>query len=180
MTLDGCRTLVLNADFQPLSYFPLSVWQWQSAIKAVVEDTVAVVAEYDDVFARSPSTQIKLPSVVALRTFVPAPRRVAFTRFNVFLRDRFHCQYCDEKFAPADLTFDHVLPRARGGLTCWNNIVAACSPCNTRKDKFILKPLHEPREPTSFELLAVQRTFPPSFLHESWSDFLYWDSELET
>jgi hypothetical protein len=72
-----------------------------------------------------------------------------------------------------------VLPRARGGQTSWQNVVAACSPCNTRKDKFILKPLHTPSEPTPFELLAAQRTCPPRLLHESWMDFLYWDVELE-
>jgi 5-methylcytosine-specific restriction endonuclease McrA len=178
MSLAAHPALVLNADFQPLSYVPLSLWPWRSAVKAILEDAVAVVAEYD-AWARSPSTRIRLPSVVALRRYVPVPKRVVFTRFNVFLRDGFRCQYCDGKFAPADLTFDHVLPRARGGQTSWQNVVAACSPCNTRKDKFILKPLHTPREPTPFELLAVQRTRPPSFLHESWMDFLYWDAELE-
>jgi len=109
---------------------------------------------------------------------MPAPKRVGLYPVRVFLRDGFRCQDCDGKFAPADLTFDHVLPPAGGGQTSWQNIVAACSPCNTRKDKFILKPLHAPREPTPFELLAVQRTCPLNF-HDSWMDFLYWDVELE-
>jgi 5-methylcytosine-specific restriction endonuclease McrA len=171
--------LVLNADFRPLSYFPLSVLPWQDAVSAVVKDTVAVVAEYDAV-VRSPSTTIRLPSVVALREYQRMPRRVAFTRFNVFLRDRFRCQYCGEQFASNDLSFDHVVPRCRGGLTCWENIVAACRPCNTRKDKFlVMKPLRAPAEPTAHELLAAKRCFPPNFLHESWGDYLYWDVELE-
>jgi len=179
MSLAAHPALVLNADFQPLTYFPLSLWPWQSTVKAVIEDTVAVVAEYE-AYARSPSTRIKLPSVVALRRFVPVSRRVIFNRFNVFLRDRFRCQYCDEKFAPVDLTFDHVIPRSRGGLTCWSNIVAACSPCNTRKDKFIVKPKKAPAEPSPFELLAIARTYPPNYLHESWADYLYWDVELKS
>ena len=52
---------------------------------------------------------------------MPTARRPAFTRFNVFLRDRFACQYCDEPFPAQDLTFDHVVPRSRGGRTTWEN-----------------------------------------------------------
>jgi len=83
--------LVLNADFQPLSYFPLSLCNWEDAVRAVVKGTHAVVAEYDAI-VRSPSTVMRLPSVIALRDYVRPPARVAFTRFNVFLRDHFKCQ----------------------------------------------------------------------------------------
>jgi 5-methylcytosine-specific restriction endonuclease McrA len=124
--------LVLNADFRPMSYFPLSLLSWQDAVHAVFSQRVAVVAQYE-VWARSPSTQIRLPSVVALRKYQRSPRRVAFTRFNVFLRDRFSCQYCGEAFASSALTFEHVIPRSRGGQTTWSNIVTACVPCNTGK-----------------------------------------------
>jgi 5-methylcytosine-specific restriction endonuclease McrA len=171
--------LVLNADFQPLSYFPLSLMPWGRAVKAVVEATHSVVAEYDTI-VRSPSTRMRLPSVLALRKYHSVPRRVAFTRFNVFLRDRFRCQYCGTAHASPDLTFDHVIPKCRGGATSWNNVVAACSPCNTRKDNAMaMKPLHMPREPTARELLAAKRAFPPNYLHETWRDYLYWDAALE-
>lgn len=171
--------LVLNADFRPLSYFPLSTVPWQDAVTAVVKGSVAVVAEYDKI-VRSPSCEIRLPSVVAMRDYVPMPQRVAFTRFNVFLRDKFKCQYCGNKFAASDLTFEHVVPRARGGETRWDNIVAACDPCNLRKgSKSEMKPLHWPREPTAHELMAAKRNIPHNYLHESWLDYLYWDSEIE-
>jgi 5-methylcytosine-specific restriction endonuclease McrA len=71
------------------------------------------------------------------------------------------------------------MPRADGGQTSWTNIVAACSPCNTRKDRFHLKPRRKPFEPTQHDLMAAQRLFPPNFLHETWRDYLYWDVELE-
>ena len=119
-------TLVLNADFQPLSYFPLSLFNWEDAVKAVVKGSHVVVAEYDQLI-RSPSTVMRLPSVIALRAYVRPPARVAFTRFNVFLRDRFRCQYCGDQHLRGELTFDHVMPRADGGQTSWTNIVAACS-----------------------------------------------------
>jgi 5-methylcytosine-specific restriction endonuclease McrA len=106
---------------------------------------------------------------------------VAFTRFNLFLRDEFRCQYCGTK---GDLTFDHVVPRASGGVTSWENVVAACSPCNLRKGSRSLRQCgmslrKPPRRPVSEQLHNVGRKFPPNHLHESWMDFLYWDAELE-
>ena len=171
--------LVLNADFRPLSYFPLSLLSWQDAITAVFKDHVSVVAEYDK-WVSSPLTKIRLPSVVALRDYIPMPKRVAFTRFNVFLRDRFRCQYCGETFSAKDLTFEHVIPRSKGGETSWTNIVAACDLCNVKKDnRTSMKPIRAPFVPTAGELMAAKRAFPPGYLHETWLDFLYWDAELE-
>lgn len=176
---DQKRALVLNADFQPLSYFPLSTINWHDAVKGVYERTHAVVAEYDTV-VHSPSITMKLPSVLALRQYQPQPKHVAFTRFNVFLRDRFRCQYCGGKHATSDLTFDHVVPRSMGGVTSWENVVACCSPCNIEKDNRItMKPRRAPKMPTPHELVAAKRAFPPGYLHETWIDHLFWDVELE-
>src|SRR5947209_6621876 len=86
----GWPALVLNADFRPLSYYPLSLWSWQYAIKAVFLDRVNIVAHYEKA-VRSPSLEMKLPSVVSLKIFVRPSSHPAFTRFNVFLRDRFAC-----------------------------------------------------------------------------------------
>ena len=65
----GFPALVLNADFRPLSYYPLSLWSWQDAIKAVFLERVNIVANYDRVGALSPSFEMKLPSVVSLKTY---------------------------------------------------------------------------------------------------------------
>ena len=130
--LEKCPALILNADFRPLSYFPLSVWPWQEAVKAIFRGSVNVVSEYERT-VRSPHFEIKLPSVLALKEYVPIARSPAFTRFNVFLRDRWDCQYCGDHFKTHELTFDHVIPRSRGGRTNWENIVAACQSCNTVK-----------------------------------------------
>ena len=172
--------LVLNADYRPLSYYPLSLWPWQEAVKAAFMDRVEIVAEYDE-WVRSPSTAIRIPSVVVLRDYVKPQKRVAFTRFNLFLRDEFCCQYCGAK---GDLTFDHVVPRSRGGATTWDNVVAACSTCNLRKGNRSLRASglslrRPPRQPGAEELRNVGRRFPPHQLHVSWLDYLYWDAELE-
>jgi len=172
--------LVLNADYRPLSYYPLSLWPWQDAVKAAFLDRVNIIAEYDDV-VRSPTTEIRIPSVVVLKEYVKPQKRVAFTRFNLFLRDEFSCQYCG---ARGDLTFDHVIPRASGGITSWENVVAACGKCNLRKGSKSLRQAgmsmrKSPRQPSSEELRNMGRKFPPNYLHESWMDYLYWDAELD-
>lgn len=172
--------LVLNADFRPLSYYPLSLWSWQETIKAVFLDRVNIVSEYDHA-VRSPTFEMRVPSVVSLKSYVKPALYPAFTRFNVFLRDRFTCQYCGSK---SELTFDHVIPRSRGGQTRWDNVVAACSPCNLAKANSMpsvcgMQPRQAPYRPTVYELHRNGRSFPPNYLHESWLDYLYWDSELE-
>lgn len=172
--------LVLNADFRPLSYYPLSLWSWQDTIKAVFLDRVNIVSEYERT-VHSTSMTMRIPSVVALKTYVRPALYPAFTRFNVFLRDRFCCQYCGSKH---DLTFDHVIPRSRGGQTRWDNVVAACSPCNLTKGGLMperagMRPAQWPYRPTVFELHRNGRLFPPNYLHESWMDYLYWDTELD-
>ena len=172
--------LVLNADYRPLSYYPLSLWSWQDAIKAVFLERVNIVSEYE-VAVRSPSFSMKLPSVVSLKSYVRPARHPAFTRFNVFLRDRFECQYCGDR---SDLTFDHVIPRSRGGRTTWENVITACAPCNLIKGGRLphqigMHPRTLPHRPTVTELRNHGRAFPPNYLHESWADYLYWDSELE-
>ncbi len=181
---DACPALVLNADFRPLSYFPLSLWSWQDAVKAVFMGRVNIVSEYDEEVS-SPSMSMRLPSVISLKDYVQTTRKPAFTRFNVFLRDSFTCQYCATPFHTSELTFDHVIPRSRGGATSWENIVTSCSCCNLKKGSKLPKeagmhPLTKPFRPNSYQLQENGRAFPPNFLHESWRDFLYWDSELES
>ncbi len=177
---EACPALVLNADFRPLSYYPLSLWSWQDAIKAVFLDRVNIVSHYDKM-VRSPSFEMRLPSVVSLKTYIKPARHPAFTRFNVFLRDRFTCQYCGQH---EDLTFDHVIPRSKGGLTTWENVVAACSCCNLRKSDRLpaearMWPAVYPYQPDIDDLRRAGRQFPPNYLHDSWMDYLYWDSVLE-
>ena len=178
--LETCPALVLNADYRPLSYYPLSLWCWQDAVRAVFLDRVNIVSEYERE-VQSPSFSMRLPSVVSLKSYVKPSRTPAFTRFNVFLRDRFTCQYCGAK---EDLTFDHVIPRSKGGMTTWENVVTACSPCNLRKgdklpEQVEMLPFQRPFAPDVQDLHTNGRLIPPNNLHESWIDYLYWDTELE-
>lgn len=176
---EQCPALVLNADYTPLSYYPLSLWPWQTAVKAVFLDRVDIVDTYQREI-HSPTRTMKIPSVIALRQYVKPSEYPAFTRFNLFLRDRFQCQYCGSH---KDLTFDHVVPRRLNGRTTWENVTTACSPCNLKKGGRTPKQahmhLHEtPYRPTSWQLQDHGRRFPPNYLHDSWVDWLYWDVEL--
>ncbi|MDP3275119.1 MAG: HNH endonuclease [Deltaproteobacteria bacterium] len=121
-------TLLLNAGFEPVK-----VISWQRAVTLVVTGKADVLEAYDDEI-RSPSLAIEVPSVVRMRRGARGRARgVKFCRGNVYRRDEFTCQYCGLRPGLALLTFDHVVPRSRGGLTDWTNIVTACVKCNARK-----------------------------------------------
>lgn len=184
ISLDACPALVLNADFQPLSYLPLSLWPWQEVVKAVFSNRVNIVATYD-VSVRSPSVIFPLPSVVSLKHYQKTDFVAPFSRFNVFLRDSFSCQYCSAQLPTTELTFDHVVPRCMGGKSNWTNVVTACVSCNLSKGRSLLEDLPymklavEPKQPSSFDLQAKARLFPPKHLHESWRDYVYWNESME-
>ena len=115
------------------------------------------------------------------KNYVVPTKTVPFTRANLFLRDEFTCQYCGCK--GRDLTFDHVVPKSRGGKTRWDNVVAACQACNLRKAAkttsqagFKLKKV--PTKPSPEVLLNKGKKFPPSDMHKSWSDFLYFEKDF--
>ena len=91
------------------------------------------------------------------------------------------CQYCGSK---KELTFDHLLPRSKGGKTDWGNVVTACSSCNVKKGGRLFinsgMTLNQiPYQPTTEDLHKNGKNFPPNYLHKSWIDYLYWDVELE-
>jgi 5-methylcytosine-specific restriction endonuclease McrA len=185
-TLKNAQTLVLNANMTPLSWAPLSVCDWRDAFVAVMLERVIQVKTYDDLIAHSANDWFEVPSVVALTSYRHR-RTVPFTRYNVFLRDEFQCQYCGEYFSPNELTFDHVFPRSRGGKVSFENISSACAQCNHRKGSLTLgeakmKLIRAPYRPTPEQIDEKGRRLSKAHLalHQSWQDFLYWDVELET
>ncbi len=185
------RCLVLNSDFRPLATWPLSLVSAREGVSAVLSDSASVVAEWDAVF-RSPSTTVKVPKVIALNQYVPIETSPKFCRRSILLRDRFRCQYCGERFDRADLTFDHVIPRSAGGKTEWTNILSACVACNTAKRDALpnysgrkgqrgaqMRPLKEPRQPTTSELLKAGLEFLDEDLRADYGSWLYWNTGLD-
>lgn len=163
----SARTLLLT-----VWYCPVRIVTWQDAVKMIYLGSVDVVAEYDEEI-RSPSMTWKMPAVVRLRRKVRTFRRgVKFSRMNVYLRDRFTCQYCNRKLEWRELTYDHVVPKSRGGRTHFLNIVSACKACNTRKGNmtcdeagmFPLNPPYQPRELPLAWMLAGRVETPPEWV----------------
>ncbi len=157
------RALVLNA-----SYEPLSVVSARRATVLVLSDKADTVSASGTAL-RSERLVVEVPSVVRLRTYVRVPfgRRAALNRRGVFTRDGGRCQYCG---ARAD-SIDHVVPRSRGGPHTWENVVAACRPCNVSKRDRLLADtsMHlrsVPRAPTGHAWVAVSVGTVPADWHE--------------
>lgn len=123
------RVLVLNATYEPLNTVSLP-----RAVALLLADKAEIV-EAAEARLHSQYVTLPVPLVIRLVVYVRIPRMfpLAVTRRGVLARDTHSCQYCGRMLPSAELTLDHVLPRSRGGKTTWENVVAACKPCNHRK-----------------------------------------------
>jgi 5-methylcytosine-specific restriction endonuclease McrA len=143
---------------------------------------VEVVKDYGSLL-RAQSWRVSMPAVVRLRKYVRRRRiRVALSRRNVFYRDGQQCQYCLRRLPLRDLTCDHVNPKSQGGPTTWENVVAACAPCNRVKGG---------RTPEQARMKLRKRPLPPKTLPveltlnlhgrapDIWQDFLGWTMAVE-
>ena len=142
-------TLLLSQGYQPLK-----VVSWKRALCMSYLGKVEVVRSHPDQFVRTVDDAYPLPAVVRLvHHHRRAPLAIRFSRRHVYIRDDHRCQYCEEILPEQQLTLDHVIPRAQGGKTSWNNVVTACGRCNTRKKNRTPRearmPLRtEPRKPS--------------------------------
>lgn len=167
------RTLLLATTYEPLG-----VISWKAAIKLYTLGKIEVVAEYDRI-VRSVSTSLQLPAVVRLLSpFKPGKKhKLSFSRANIYARDKWKCQYCAVSGSPGTFTFDHVVPRSKGGTTCWVNIVTCCKKCNNKKGskspedagmRLVKKPVKPTRSPSMASKLLHQKI--PCI----WKKYLYW------
>ena len=153
---------------------PHKIVSWKTAITLFFLEKVDVLEEYDEAIS-SPSVTLRAPAVARLkRPFGGVKRGVKFSRVNLFTRDAFRCQYCGQRKAPRELSYDHVVPRHKGGKTLWENIVAACHPCNSHKGSRTpaeagMRLLRKPYRPKTLPLsiLAIDSRSIP----EIWSPY---------
>ncbi len=173
-------TLVLNADANPISIVPLSTIHWQDAVRILVLGRASAIENYDKWVIRSPTVQLRMPSVIMLKEFQRHNGKIEFSRYNVILRDSYTCQYCGEKFDFNELTFDHVIPRKDGGKTNWENIVSACYRCNQEKaHHHHMKPIMKPYRPNYWQLANNRKKFPITVSSSAWVQYLNWDSDVK-
>lgn len=167
------RSLLLNA-----SYEPLRVITWQKAVVLLVKGKVEVIASHG-LMIRGVTVTLELPSVLRLLRRVRVTRRfhqVPFSRTNIYLRDKYRCQYCARRFSAPDLTFDHVIPASQGGRKEWENIVTCCIVCNRKKggktpDQAGLKLVRRPTRPSYLPSYAI--TYGMAEVPAVWRDYLY-------
>jgi len=192
----GERTLVLNK-----SWLAVSTTTVRKALGLVYQRSAAVICPStyqahdfdswsdlsvarDEPCIRTVTMSMRVPEIIVLRAYNKLPRRsVAFSRRNLYRRDRFTCQYCGATPGSEELTIEHIVPKSRGGRTSWNNCALACVECNKRKANRTLRQsgmrlLNTPKVPNwSWDVeIAVGRR------RASWSQFLsdhYWNVELE-
>jgi len=170
------EVLVLDQGYQPHR-----IVSWQRAVTMLFAGKVEVVEEYEEDI-RSVSLTIKMPAVVRLlRNMAGRNMAVRFSRINVLSRDGFRCQYCGRRLPPPELSFDHVMPRSRGGRTAWDNITTCCYPCNKRKgdrtpEEAGMRLRSRPRRPRSLPFLTMR--FRTTSVPDAWRSWCYWQGAL--
>lgn len=144
----------------------------------------ALAAAEDEPHVKTTRLRIPVPEVIALTGYNGVPQQsVNFTRRNLFKRDKMTCQYCGDQPGSAELTIDHVIPRARGGQSGWENCVLACLPCNMRKaDKTVRQAGMQLRTTPVRPAWKPSLGIPIGRVKQSWEKFVserYWDTPLE-
>ena len=166
-------TLLLNADGAPVSWLPLSVIDWQEAIKYLVLDKANVLSWHDNWIVRSANWETQVPSVMMLTKYMKPKTTIRFSKGNVFLRDGYRCAYCESDLLKKDCTLDHVLPTSHGGKTSFENCVTACGPCNASKgNNKKIRPKFKPHRPDFYELVNKRKQLPFSIRCDSWREYL--------
>lgn len=165
--LEMQKVLVLN-----FSYQPLNVTSVKRAIKMICLEKAEIIKN-DGRIISTPRFKITVPSVIRLFHFIHIPhRKISLSKRYILLRDNFTCQYCGKQ-ETKNMTIDHIIPRSRGGMFTWENLVCACKECNNRKNN---RPLHEanmallatPAEPEYISHVYINK----QTAHPMWLPFL--------
>ena len=135
------------------AFKPIEIVGWEEAFLLTWLNK-AWAAEYSDKWVHSATQSFQIPSVIVLFQYIDEKFfTLPCTRKNILVRDENKCQYCANRFREADLTIDHVIPRSKGGQSGWNNVVAACKPCNQKKRDYLVENapvslIRQPKKPS--------------------------------
>lgn len=165
------RTLIVDHQCRPLQVLP-----WQRALCLTLTERAEALILYD-IEIHTINRSYPIPSVVRMTQVLARGNHPArLTRVNVLTRDSHRCQYCGTKITMKGLTFDHVIPRSKGGKTSWTNIVSACGTCNHNKgdqtpEQAGLTLRRKPVRPT-WSTIVGMRGFLCLDPHPTWHPFL--------
>ena len=195
----NANVLVLNKSFLPVHVttvkraFCLMCTDIAKAVNAQYEtfdfdSWRQLRVELDDDTIGLVDRVIKVPHVILLLAYDRVPkRRIRFSRHNIFLRDHNSCQYCGGSLPRNELNLDHVIPRAQGGTSIWENVVCSCHPCNRKKggrtpEQAQMKLISRPKKPAWMPPFNLSF---PEVIRKEWIPFLdfmvdvsYWNTEL--
>jgi 5-methylcytosine-specific restriction endonuclease McrA len=165
--------LLLNSDAQPVCLLPVSIINWQDAIRYMVLEKAVVLGWYDNWVVHSANWETKVPSVLMLTEYMKPKSSIRYSKQNVFLRDGYTCQYCGTEVNKRTATLDHVLPTSHGGKTTFENTVCACGTCNANKgnNKKIV-PKVKPQKPTYFQLVDKRKKMQWDLQYPAWANYL--------
>lgn len=185
MSKCGLRTLVLNSNYLPINLLPLKTIPAEDALTRVFNETCHVVSEFDRrVKTANREMNINWPAVIARNSPETVKNSLKLTDENLYFRDHGMCQYCEKKFPLSNITLDHVIPKSKGGISAWTNLVCACGPCNSKKDDQmpvgLWKPRKMPLQPTYHQLLQNRRKFPIVVDSADWIPFIgEWQAPIQ-
>lgn len=166
------KTLLLNSDFQPLAFI-----SERRAIKLLVRDKVDILSLWNNVKYFHSSGFIELPSVIKLKNkIVRHFVKMIFSKNAVFKRDNYGCQYCEKILTSSQITIDHIIPKSRGGNNSFENCVAACHECNSKKGSKLphevgMRLVRKPETPKGYLVVSPQK----ENWHHSWDIFINMD-----
>ena len=169
------RTLVLNNPFLPLSLFPLYTIPSEDAIVRYLNKNCQVVSWYEKKVLTPSRSDLYWPSVIVNYNGHSFRKEVKLKKESLFYRDHRKCVYCGDDLTLQSITFDHLVPRSKGGHHIWENVVAACRKCNAEKSDSLSprwKPRKKPWRPNFYEMLEIRRKYPIIVYDESWKQFL--------
>jgi len=181
------KTLVLNANYQPVDLFPLMIIPVQDAVGRCYsgEPTCRVEVEYPiNIANRNAPWSLKWPSIIVRHnTNIYHKDHVHMNHTTLFYRDMGLCAYCSNHVPIRKGTIDHVQPISKGGKNVWENVVWSCGACNAKKDNHLPKGEWTPRNrlwvPTYWDLVRHCKKFPLTVYDIRWMDYLPdWEGEI--
>ena len=170
---------IVSVEDQQFLAYDLESWREVSQLRARYE-------RENHEWVKCVRFELAVPRIVRLLFYDRLPRtNVKFTRRNIYARDSNRCQYCGKRFATSELSLDHVVPRSRGGVSSWANIVCCCVKCNVRKGgrtpyEAHMKLIRQPVKPKRSPMIAIRMG---QDRYSSWKQFLdhaYWSVELKS